>query len=223
MTYGIVLNERCQGHTTIWQPYFKVRNIITWSLFLFHSRQSQSPQHFLDSGKFRRYQVMSRDGQWKKRIFSNTVLQAPPLKQHIKDRPQHHLRELILQERKKKKNPHSYTFSPSDSNMWCSMHNLLFWCIHPQSQLTTTFKFLHIPQWLSTRPGEMGSLYCTLLHTVRVGGSSESNRGSVSNFLVKKKGELNRRSCVSCTVQSTKKDIKEVVVLYIQLTTDPWK
>lgn len=89
--------------------------------------------------------------------------------------------------------------------MWCSMHNLLFWCIHPQSELTTTFKFLHIPEWLSTRPREMGSLCFTLLHTVSVGGWSESNHSSILHFLVKKKGEMDQCSCVSCTVQTTKK------------------
>lgn len=99
--------------------------------------------------------------------------------------------------------------------MWCSMHNLLFWCIHPQSGSTTStvLEFLHSPEWLSTRPRGM---CCTVLHTVHVDGVSESNHTSIKHFMVKRKINV-------CNTQSKlQKAIKEVPVSHMA-QTHPWR
>lgn len=100
------------------------------------------------------------------------------------------------------------------------MHNLLFSYIHLQSGSIATFEFLHFPEWRSICLREIGSLHCTVLHTVSVSAWRERAESGIKYFLAKKKWEMDQYSSVSCTVQ---KDMKELVVLCMPLTTNPWR
>lgn len=170
-------------------------NLFFWETWcLFHSRHGKS----LDSGGIHKIPRHVKREQWHKRIFSNTVLDALSFEYHLRNKSHDNLGG--------EKNPHSDTLSLSDINMWCSMHNLLFWCIHSQSGSRTTFEFLHFPEWLLTCPREMGFLCCTVLHIVHVGGWSEGNHRCIIHFWWRKEKCISTAVC-NATSSHYKKDI----------------
>lgn len=91
----------------------------------------------------------------------------------------------------------------SEINMWCSMHNLLFWCINSQPGSSTPAVLLssYISQndFQRTR-GKWAVLSCTVLHTVCVGGGNESSHKSNCRLFCWGKS-MKRISAVACNAQ----------------------
>lgn len=73
----------------------------------------------------------------------------------------------------------------------CEVQCIIYYSgIYPKSGLTTTFERLQFPEWLLTRPRELGSPCCTVLHAVHVSGWTECNHSSTAHFLLKENWEM---------------------------------